>query len=503
MVLKDQSNRSIASNSESGFSLITIAIALAIIGILMIPAMQMYTNTLRTEKEARNKTVTTMASSALNRYFLMFGRYPTPARPGDIRGSTLTGANFGHSAIEPSPGGWLPCNAAPLTEVCSTTVNTASGAAVLIGVLPFAEIGLPFSSITDSSSNLLTYAVTKSLTDAPPSGGHNESAGQIILIGDPLSPTAPNFQVHPAGTPRSHFVVVSHGADGKGAYNLNGLQNAPCSTDPDSDDFENCNRDGRFRSNLKVAGKTEIALYEGVGTLHFDDYVDERNSSASGIWAFLHQTSTTDLSVNDRVGGNVAIGNCDGRSPCIPVSRLDIYGDGISTYTPAVRADAIKTRRFCGRGNSSGDAPGTGSFDCISDYTQPLNTGGVSQSSCITNWSYWPYYFCPPITSLWSDTRMPPWFSPTLITGTPPVLLESGDYWMTAPNHGYFHRGNGILCVGKRALNGMFDRDEACNDTSYVSTTTRDQLNGPGGGCPTGYYARGITSAGKLLCESP
>ncbi len=474
MALKNQTKRC----SESGFSLITISIALAILGIMMVPAIHMYNLNVKAERLSRNKTSVALASSAINKYFLMHGEYPTPATPGNAMGT----ADFGHSATEPGTG-WPSCQAGatPDNVVCSTTLNTLSGGAVLIGVVPFAELNIPFSSVLDANKNLITYAVTDALTDTTT---YTEGGGQIIVRNSLNNP------IYAAGA-RSHYVVTGHGDDSRGAFGLNGARNIACGTDADSDDFQNCDKDGAFRSNL-VTGTVLTQVNDGAGAEHFDDYVQEKNSSASGIWSQVHNPLMPDLSISDRVGGNVATGNCDGRVPCTPLARLDIYGNG-SALIPAARATSVRSARFCGRGNGSGDSPGSGGWGCINNYAQASNSNGADQTTCISG-------ICPGAGATWSDSNLPPWVTPQLITGVPPVMSETGSYWLTTvPDHGPFHRGNGILCVGERAMNGIFDRDEACNNTSWVNPATQGRL----GVCGTGEYARGISSTGAFVCQTP
>ena len=467
------------NSKESGFSLITIAIALAIIGLLMVPAIHLYNLQLKAERVARNDTSSSLASGALNRYFLLHGRYPIPSTPGNAQGTVA----FGRSAVMPGTG-WPSCQNGATSDlvVCSTILNTLNGNPVLIGVVPFAELNIPFSSVIDANKNLLTYAITQSLTT---SATYSENGGEIVVMNSANNP------IYNSGS-RSHFVVVGHGDDSLGAYGLNGLRNRGCSNDANSDDFENCNKDGRFRSNV-IPGSARIQINDGNGTVHFDDYLKEMKSSVSGIWSFLPDPlTTTNLSINDRVGGNVATGDCDGRVPCTPVSRLDIYGDGNTAVIPAVRANSIRTSRICGRGSST---PGSGGWGCINDHALFQNIPGFDQNSC----TWVGGVFCPPAASTWSNANLPPIITPQLIGGVPPVLPEAGSYWMSTPTNGPFHRGNGILCVGNRGMNGILNRDEVCNDTSWVNNATSATL----GGCPAGEYARGIQASGALFCQLP
>ncbi len=470
--------------AQGGFTLIEVAIALMILGVIMLPALTMYTISVEAQKVAQKKVSVATASAALTKYVLLHGHYPTPA----VRSDPLGSPTFGRPAVEPG-GGWLDCQAGgtPAGSVCETTLNTHAGEGVLIGVVPFAELGIPYTSVLDSRKNLLTYAVTTDLTSVPT---YTENGGGIILrvLTSATDDTPRNL--YNGTEPRSHFVIVGHGDDARGAFGQGGVQGSACGTAANSTDFENCNNDGTFRSNL-VFGTPDVQRFEGTGPTHFDDYVLERNSSAEGMWSYTRD-STASLSVEDRVGGNVAIGDCDGRAPCIPLSRLDVYGIGTAD-TPAARMTLLKTKRICSRGLPGGDGIGGGSLSCVSNYDGASNVLGADQSVCVEG-------VCPPAGTGWNAANLPPWFTPDLIAGAPPVLAESGDYWMNTPEHGNFHRGNGIRCVGNRALNGVFDRDESCNDASAVSPATKAMLQSCTG---VGEYARGIDATGKLICQLP
>ncbi|HNQ92826.1 MAG TPA: prepilin-type N-terminal cleavage/methylation domain-containing protein [Alphaproteobacteria bacterium] len=471
---------------SDGFSLIEVAIVLLILGILIVPAIYLYNIGIQTQRHSQKEASIKAATMALTKYALLHGRYPIPADPGIAMGAPT----FGHSAPIPAggpPPPWPDCQlgTTAANEVCRTTANTYLGRSVLIGVLPFAELNVPLNSVIDPDKNLITYAITESMTDTTT---YNESGGGVIVL------NSVGAQIYAGASSRSHFAVVINGDDRAGAYAQNGSQ--PIACPGASLDSENCDRDGTFRSNI-IPGTISIQINEGNTANHFDDYVGEKNSSTSGIWSYLPDPLATDLSIRDRVGGNVAIGNCDNIVPCVPKSRLDVYGDGSATV-PAVRADEIKTKRLCFRGTSTGDVAGNGPYSCVDDYSLASNVNGADQTVCLGG-------VCPPVATSWNSTNLPPWFVPEIITGDPTFggtgLSEGNDYWMsTAGGHSSFHRGNGIYCVNGRALNGMFDYDETCNDTSYVSAASVTSL----GTCAaSGEYARGITAAGTLLCQTP
>lgn len=483
---------------EAGFSLIEVAIALAVLSILIIPLMRMYTLEVKEQRIEQDKYSVSTASTALIKYALLHGRYPAPATA-----LAQGNANFGKEAVEPALG-WADCQnaATPATTVCKTTTNTLGGAGVLIGVLPFVEINVPYTSVLDANGNALTYAVTESLTKT---ASYNEDGGAVNITSltiDPITKAFLDTNLYPVGSPHAQFVVVNHGPDARGSKSQAGALVNACGTNANSTDFENCNRDGVFRTNT-LPNSTENVPFEAAGALHFDDYVAETDSTASGIWSYLPDTASTDLSIRDRMGGNVATGNCDGRYPCIPVSRLDVYGDG-SVAAPVVRATKINTKRICGRGNSGADAPGSGSFGCISDYSKlrndkPSGTDNLV-TTCVT--SAGGVVTCTAAMNVWNDSSLPPWFTPNLVMGTPPVLTNASTYWLNTSEHGEFHRGNGIRCIDGAAMGGIFNYDEACNNVASrpvnIDAASATRLSS----CGTGTYARGILASGQIFCQS-
>ena len=489
-------NKNWAKNTKKqqdsrGFSLIEISIVLIIIGILIVPILYLYNTTIQSQRHNQKDAAIKSASLALTKYALLHGHYPIPADPSVAHGA----ATFGQSAVEPGTG-WPACHVGttPDDVVCKATHHTYSGRSVLIGTLPFAEINVPLTSVIDPDKYLMTYAVTEDLTAT---GTYAEDGGGIIV-----KDNAGN-DIYNGSENRSHFVVFFNGDDHSGAYAQNGTQPIACHNAAGGRDSENCDRDGTFRSNL-IPGTVFIQLNEPAGVDHFDDYLAERNSTTSGLWSYM-PISPTNLSIRDRIGGNAAIGDCDfdaplyvnKRPPCIPVARLDVYGETGSALTPAVRADSVKFKRICNRGNNFGDRENTGSFNCIDAYNLVDTT--AYQTSCIGAW-------CFGAAPTWSSTNLPPWFTAEMIAGTPPSLpppeVGASTYWVAnaAGQNQEFHRGNGIRCTGNRAMNGIYNYDESCNFSSKIDAASAGTL----GTCAAaGTYARGIDAAGHLICQTP
>jgi|TARA_R110002096_G_scaffold148727_1_gene309758 prepilin-type N-terminal cleavage/methylation domain-containing protein len=172
--------------------------------------------------------------------------------------------------------GRLPC-AAPLTEPPDTAAfgrevtdqcdtgsfpGTQSTGGVRIGAVPVRTINLPDDYAIDAWGNRLTYAVTEILASP---NTYDPDMGAISV-----EDSNGNSAITPAGS--AHYVLVSHGVDGNGAYTVQGVQGPTC---PGATlDAENCNGNNTFRRSGLRSDTGDAA--------HFDDLVTARAVSAFG-----------------------------------------------------------------------------------------------------------------------------------------------------------------------------------------------------------------------------
>lgn len=426
---------------EGGFSLIEVSIALIVIGLIMMPLLYGYNQYVISRQISGTKSAYGSVNAALVKYVAKYGHYPFPSDP-DL---AQTDAGFSQVAVKPGAG-WPVCTATS-TKVCRTTANIYGGHAVLIGAVPFGAIGVPFKSTLDGYGSRLTYAVTEDLTD---NLTYDETSGGIEVVDDA------GVSIYTGLTQRSHFIIVSHGEDRRGAFTLAGLKPIACGTNLNSTDFENCNNDGKFRNNFDTLAQKNL-LFAAAGVNHFDDMTVTNNISSSGLWATIPNSP----SMSSSNIGNAYIGTCP-TTPCIPKSHVDVEGH--------VRADAVKTSRIC-YGSSAG---------CLTPVAAGVNyIAGYSP---------------------------PGYLSPDFIVGAP-AAADLPDYanknalytWSgnTSGSGRQAHDGAGIRCVGDRGLLGTTGWTEYCNYTSNFKNTVNI------GSCTGGTYASGVNAAGQLICVLP
>ena len=415
--------------NSAGFSLIEIAIGLMILGILMVPLLDMYKQYRYKKMIEANEDYVDLINTALYKYVIRYGRYPRPAE-GSIPGNGVgEGTEIALASIT------FPC-VNDMTTVCET--NGPPNERVYIGVVPFAEIGLPKKYSLDGYNRRFTYAVTKDLTET---ATFSDTGGKIKVIdkaGGDKQGTAENI----------HYIVISHGANGKGTTTNSGVLYASCSGP--GKDIESCDNDKTFNSNFEsISGTYDREVSEVAGPNYYDDYIGYATTTAQDIWAEQPDLLTPDL--YNRKAGNIRVGAW-GAGPLNgntdPEAQLDIAG---TTATPGhLKANQVQTNRLC---TFFEDESGT------------------------------PYVGCTPAGL---GTPAKEVFAPVIIGGDPD------------PADGFAEsEGNGIYC-GEKGLKGIAHADEQCGNNLPVGILAVDATT-----CGNPGWAGRKVISGVLICESP
>ena len=183
---------------KRAFSLLELAIALMITGMVAGMVMKLSTTTDRNECYAASKAQVTKIKEAIDRFALSNRRFPLPARRYVGTDSPLYGK-------EVKPG--------EITDLDSVTNN---GTIAVFGTVPYAALGLTMDDAIDCWGNRLTYVVTEALTNQD--GFTNETEGAITIS------VAQNARISTKepGTPDGFgYAVIVHGEDQLGAVKAN------------------------------------------------------------------------------------------------------------------------------------------------------------------------------------------------------------------------------------------------------------------------------------------
>ncbi len=205
-------------SSRSGFTLVEMAVVLAIAGLLTAGMLAMLKVQAKKSQMETTKKRLVEISSALAQYQTRHGRLPCPAALGAPPINPEFGVETaGCSTLPPNP------NADP------SAAPGTGGVKIRIGAVPVISLGLSSDHIIDSWQRRFVYAVSENLTVA---GAPNVNIGAITLLDNNGTPLGPN----PGQTP---FVILSLGKTGAGGTTYEGVKYAvPCpATGPE---HENC-----------------------------------------------------------------------------------------------------------------------------------------------------------------------------------------------------------------------------------------------------------------------
>lgn len=190
---------------ERGFSLLEIAIILAIVSVVAGMSYSVGVTRLSYARFDGTQTNLKLIETALVTFQKKYQRYPCPALGSAAEGAATYGVET------------LPCNPAscPAGLTCSNQT--------VIGTLPFKTIGLNPELGLDSWGNKVTYAVDYAHTVT------SDYANGVIRVNDANG----NEITASSVLGRAIFLLASHGPDGKGAWTKTGVQHACDATQKD------------------------------------------------------------------------------------------------------------------------------------------------------------------------------------------------------------------------------------------------------------------------------
>lgn len=218
----------------------------------------------------------------------------TVAAPGPLAAIPGIRENTEPSAAPTDP---LPAGTATYCDIDNNGVLDAG--VNLPGIsASFADAAL--QSILDPYGFQMSYAVTGALTNA--STAHN-SYGAISVVTE----TGVTL-VRPVSS--AHYVIISHGDNHVGAYNMQGSMPFPCTVGNVTPEEDNCDGDGVFVSGLRSVNANLPASY-------YDDLVWTSVINISSLWDFVPNSADIfNLNI-----GNVGVGTT------APVEKLHVNGD--------------------------------------------------------------------------------------------------------------------------------------------------------------------------------
>ncbi len=248
----------INKTKEHGFTLVEIALVLVIAGVVLATLSSVLLIYIKNTNIKTTEQRLEQIQDSMQLFVEFNGRLPCPApltlAPDDT--------DFGREVSTND------CNGGAFAGTFTTGTD-----GVRIGAVPTRALNLPDDFTLDGWNNRFTYAVTQVMAEA---GTYEIDAG-IIDIQDSggNSVTVPDAS--------AHYVIVSHGPDGAGAYSASGTAGVPCGTG--TLDAQNCdNADEIFARTILTSTAAGANFYDDL--VVFRASGDEIGTPAGAVMPF-------------------------------------------------------------------------------------------------------------------------------------------------------------------------------------------------------------------------
>lgn len=380
-------------NPTAGYSLLEMAAAIIILGVLAAVFLQVYSLYSQNQKMLKTQQLVNTATSKIQTYRQVFGHYPCPAPIDALRTDIDYGTETNCSDTVTIPSG----NCANGICIRSTTrlVDHDNDPAtapinmtlrVRIGAIPFRVLQMDEKETFDSYDSRLTYAVTEAMGTIT---GFQELRGGIDLVDE-----GGQSLIQPAGS--ASFVILSHGVNRVGAYSsLSGSQ-IPCAGS--GLDLTNCidpsvvaiPPDARFANSF---------AQNATAATTFDDIVAYFATAKNPMWRRVTPGSED---IVDMSGNLVGVGTST-PSDTLSVTQTTVNpatgtmevpnaltASGVTLESGALRArTGTRSDTYCDQTDTNcfqtkdfkGDpdlAPPTGGLKCPAGYIAALTSNGTN-----------------------------------------------------------------------------------------------------------------------------
>ena len=380
---------------QGGLSLIEMAIAVAVLGLLALPVIRSYRANLVKEAFENNLGTLSTALEGINRYYISGNFfYPCP-----------TDLSLGSSDLD--FGSAKDCSDLSAIELCTSPTwfehdgickTSNSSGAIIIGGLPFADLKMSQENSLDSWKNKLIYAVTHRQTD-PATYVTGNGSIQLMGIDDPKKIANGTVDGVPdlirtadgSSIAMYEIFIFSTGEAGIGGYSRSGQTLSECEDVKDTYEYENCDFDGVFFVR-EDPHDTEISAYsistgkdpdtgEDFRRYYFDDMTTQQISPPSNTW-YQHEDNAlyeaaSDINFVLTQATRVGIGTTD---PATPYDDVTLMVVGDITAETAAKPDGTT---FGGRFQADGM--------CNEDRTcfdPEIIAGAVDDMNCNADTSY-------------------------------------------------------------------------------------------------------------------
>ncbi len=313
-------------SNRNGFTLVEIAIVIILVGLLLIPLVQLYAQ-YKSQKEI-NQTTEHMEhiQGLITNFYLSNGRYPCPADPSLSRDDPMFGREINATCDPTLLGTSVALGTCAMGGgICYVTgerdLDTVAGNdPVVIGALPIitirdvmgSERNVAVAWSLDGWKSQLVYGVTQ-----------NQTIASLFVPGNGVIRAENEFNDVTAGINNdADFVLLSRGPNRVAGMGETGQEFESCGTPMTGIENENCDPDAVFVKSLRSTAQ---------GSNYYDDFVIFGKIKTFGLWGPLGGLNNHVRNLNT---GFVAV-NKD-----LPEHMLDVSG--------AIQTDNnVRTRLIC------------------------------------------------------------------------------------------------------------------------------------------------------------
>ncbi len=238
----------IKNNNKTAFSLIELSIVLTIIAVIISGSITISETAIKKARKENTIDKLKQIKEAINIYVYINKKLPCPASMHNITTDSQ------YASMAGSDG---DCTAAGVINSSDTSADT-----LIYGALPAKTLSLSSDLAQDDFDNKFSYIVVQDLTsqylDSNNLGfeGTDDADMDLIIIKEGVSGS--NI------TEKAAYIVISHGPNGLGAYNINSgsTQNAITAiTSDEEDNIYKSNFDNIFITNSSNGDFDDIFIY--------------------------------------------------------------------------------------------------------------------------------------------------------------------------------------------------------------------------------------------------
>ena len=335
---------------EAGYTLIEMAIVMAIVGIFISSGLRALYIYNQHQAYKHDKVAMASITLALNGFLASNGRYPCPARYDDDRASATYGLETDCTDTSVAIGDCA--NGICIEQTQRIPAELAPGTRIRRGAIPFRVLNLLESDVYDGYGSKFSYALTEHLAELTT---FNSAEGGITIVDE-----ADFDVIEPDDS--AHFVIFSHGENKVGGYSVLGSQDVPCAGG--TFDVENCN------TTVDDVAKYMSTFKSKAPGAYFDDTLTYRVAAEPPMWKKTNTTGLHITDLTDALGGVGGIQEPDDTSGTANAPKFDVDGD--------IRAQTdVQLNSICNESDGSCCAP-----DLITRTTAPaLDCPGAGEFS--------------------------------------------------------------------------------------------------------------------------